>query len=359
MRKIFCLFLIFMLVFAAFTGCKQNEAPGNAATEGTVATDNPNTETSPSTPIESPAADFQYEVSQDGKYVYINQYVGTSETVVIPSKIDGLPVISLKGVFENDMVKQGVFEGSNIKSVTIPESVTAIGLCAFKDCAELTQVTVSGNLNRILSNTFRNCVKLESIDFSRTKLKTISTSAFYGCTGLSEIKFSNELTEIEQGAFYDCTALLELDFPDSLEKIGNSAFKNCTSLKTVVIPEKLKLISLSASSFYNVPSLEKIIFKEGRKEINGYAFFSITSNPEITIPKSVEKFSPYPFFIYGGAKIVFLGNCPEIVEKTDFYGNPTIYYDPSTDGWDTCAWKDQYPLLPTDATSFSLPVRTE
>ena len=348
MKRIRCCLLLSVLIVAAFTGCKQTETPGNAATEGTVATDNPNAETSPSTPIESPAADFQYEISQDGKDVYINQYVGASETVVIPAKIDGLPVISLMGVFENDVLKQGVFEGSNIKSVTIPESVTAIGFCAFKDCTELTQVTVSGNLNRILSNTFRNCVKLESIDFSRTKLQTISTSAFYGCTGLSEIKFSNDLTEIEQGAFYDCTALLELDFPDSLEKIGEKTFVNCMALKTVVIPEKLKLISLSDPSFYNVPSLEKIIFKEGRKEIKGYAFFSITSNPEITIPKSVKKFSPYPFFIYGGAKFVFLGNCPEIVENNDFCGNPKIYYDPSTDGWDTCVWKNQYTLEPID-----------
>ncbi len=351
MKKGICFLLVFLWIFAAFAGCGNEKTPdstattpSNAATEGTVPT------SAPSEPplAESPATDFIYEVSQDGTKIYINQYVGASETVVIPSKIEGLPVVSIKGVFENETFEKGAFEGSQIKSVTIPEGVTSIGLAAFKDCTELTQVTVSGALGWILGGAFRNCVKLESVDLSRTKVQTIDSTAFYGCKGLAEIKFSKDLTKIGSKAFGDCTKLVKLDFPDSLVKVDGNAFVNCTSLKEVTIPENLELTSLQAQSFFNVPALETIVFKAGRQKISGYAFFDLTSDPEIVIPSSVEEFSPQPFFIRGEAKIVFLGNCPEILDKGEFYGNPTIYYDPGTQGWDTCVWKDQYSLIPLE-----------
>ena len=343
MKKGICLLLVFLWVFAALAGCGKDKEP-TTPTHATTA------ETAPTTPppTESPATDFVYQVSEAGDCVYINQYVGTSETVVIPAKIDGLPVVSIAGVRNGGNFEKGAFEGSKIQSVTIPESVTSIGLGAFKDCTKLTQVTVSGELAWILDGAFRNCVKLESIDLSKTKVQRIFSTAFYGCTALAEIKFSEELTEIGAKAFGDCTKLVKLDLPDSLVKVWEYAFSNCTSLKEVTIPANLEMGSWSGSAFHNVPSLEKIIFKEGRKEIQGYAFFAVTSNPEIVIPESVETFSPAPFFLYPDAKFVFSGDCPEIVEKNDFYGTPTIYYDPSTQGWDTCIWKDQYSLIPLE-----------
>ena len=345
MKKGICFLLVFLWILAAFAGCgkeKTSTTPSDATTAETV----PTTATPP--PAESPAADFIYEVSQDGTKIYINQYVGTAETVVIPDKIDGLPVVSIVGVRNSGNFEKGAFEGSQIQSVTIPESVTSIGLDAFKDCTKLTQVTVSENIKIIQGGAFRNCVALKRMDLSQTKVQIIDYTAFYGCTALTEIKFSNNVTEIGRKAFADCASLVALDFPDSLIKVDEGAFDNCTSLKVVTIPEKLELYSITASSFSNVPALEKIIFKEGRKEIKGYAFFAVTSNPEIVIPKSVETFSPSPFFLYPDAKFVFSGNCPEIVEKNDFYGKPTIYYDPSTQGWDTCIWKDAYSLIPLE-----------
>ena len=73
MRKISCLLLILMLVFAAFTGCKQNEAPGNAATEGTVATTDPTA--SETTPC-------------------------SQEPTVDPEKVPFTPIVSSKDYFD-------------------------------------------------------------------------------------------------------------------------------------------------------------------------------------------------------------------------------------------------------------------
>ena len=45
-------------------------------------------------------------------------------------------------------------------------------------------------------------------------------------------------------------------------------------------------------------------------------------------------------------KITFLGDCPEITNENDYFGIPTIYYDPDTNGWDAFAWMDQYQTVP-------------
>ena len=87
------------------------------------------------------------------------------------------------------------------------------------------------------------------------------------------------------------------------------------------------------------------MFTPGRTEITGYAFFDTTTNVEIVIPAGVEKFSPLPFFVHGPAKFIFLGDCPTTITDEEFYGEPTIYYDPDADGWDTCAWREKYLLV--------------
>lgn len=296
---------------------------------------------------ENPKTDFQYEISKDGTSVYINKYIGTSKNVVIPSKIDDLPVTSIKGIVdETGYVQEGAFEGCDIQSVTIPEGVTGIGLYAFKDCKDLTQVAIPESLEILTYGAFCNCERLKSIDLSATKLTALLALTFYDCVSLKKIALPSGITSIGAKAFYNCSSLLEIHLPEELVRMDDAAFSGCTALKTVTVNTKADLLSLSASAFSNVPALEKIIFEEGREQINGYAFFDTTSSIEIVIPKSVKKFSPEPFFLRGPAKITFLGDCPEIVGKSEFYGEPTIIYDPDTSGWDTCIWKDRYTLTP-------------
>ncbi len=291
----------------------------------------------------NPAADFEYTLNNDGSGIFITKYVGEADHVVIPSEIDGLPVLALRDSTDPESGEtRGAFFGSAIKSVYIPETVASIYL-AFSGCRELSEVIFAENSQlKTISQAFTNCTSLESIDLSSTELKDIGAICFSGCSSLREIKFSDTVAFIGARAFYDCTSLEELDLPDSLTRVDHEAFGNCTSLRTVTIPKELDLRAFDKLRFFNNPALERIIFKDGREEIRGYAFFEITSNPEIIIPASVKKFSAYPFFIYGSAKIIFKGDCPELVEWKEFYGDPVIYYDPETEGWDECEWKNGY-----------------
>lgn len=292
---------------------------------------------------ENPVTDFEYQKSENSDYILITKYIGTSENVVIPAEIDGLPVKNIYSIGENATEKIGAFQNSNIKSVVIPDSVTSVGSNAFMDCSSLTKVKISKNLKSIGYHSFENCVSLKEIDLSETVLTHIGDFAFMGCTSLREVKLPTTLEYIYERAFYGCTSLKEIRLTESLKIFGPGAFADCTSLETVTVSKADRLNGSSQPIFSNVPSLSKIIFEEGYTEIDGYAFFATTSDIEVIIPASVKTIEPNVFFNYGSIKFIFKGDCPDI-GNGEFHGNVTVCYDPDTKGWDECTWKNDYKI---------------
>ena len=349
MKKLLVCLICFLMIVSLFSCTRPNGDPPIPPE------DEPETDPQPQELVPNPATDFEYEINSDQTGILINKYIGSSLNVVIPSYIEDLPVLSLKGCFDevySTTVVDGVFEGSSIKTVVIPETVKTIGYAAFVDCRDLTQIIIPANSNLMYIGgcAFENCTSLEKIDLSTTQLKKIEELAFRECINLKEIKFPDTLEEIKKRAFYKCSALLELDLPQSLAKIEGGAFGYCASLKRVVIPPNLNLTSLDEAIFYGIPVVEQIVFKEGREEITGYGLILTDANVEIVVPQSVRKFSPLPFFINPPANIIitFLGNAPEIVDNKDFYWfeSATIYYDPYTIGWETFVWNEKIEMKP-------------
>ena len=300
---------------------------------------------------ESPIEDFIYEITESSDGINIIKYVGNDATVVIPSIIDGLPVTQIRGKIDENNIISGAFQNCDVVTVVIPSSVFVIGARAFQNCAKLKEIIIPEDTSLYILGgwEFHFCTSLESIDLSATKITSLPISTFEQCKNLKSINLCESITYgIDKRAFYGCESLEEIVLPKNLEVIKDEAFGYCTSLKSINIPTKLDLYAINKQVFHNVPSLESIIFDEGREEIVGYAFFDTTSNVEIIIPASVKKISPYTFFIRSNAKLIFLGDCPESVDTDVFYGDPTIYYDPNTAGWDNCVWKDNHPMQPIE-----------
>ena len=263
MKRIVLMILSFVLLFCVMCSCDNMNEQGHQplSEEMEEQTDLTGEKDTSINPIkESPVSDFEYEFSSDRKAVYITKYIGTSDHVVIPSTIENLPVKTLKGTFNEGTISNGVFENSNVKTVVVPNSVTGIGMCAFRNCNELTEVIISNQCDQLLDAAFQNCLKLESIDLSKTKISLIGTNAFDGCTKLSEIKFPISLLTISTRAFYNCSGLLEIRLPQNLVKIEKEAFYNCTSLELITIPTNLEMMASDSMRFYNMPSLKKIFF---------------------------------------------------------------------------------------------------
>ncbi|NLM87104.1 MAG: leucine-rich repeat protein [Clostridiales bacterium] len=87
----------------------------------------------------TPISDFSYSINEG--QVFITGYKGTGGDVVIPSEIEGLPVVSIGQTAFLDNLK--------VQSVWIPRSVRRIEFGAFSGCSNLNSISFAYGLTSI------------------------------------------------------------------------------------------------------------------------------------------------------------------------------------------------------------------
>ncbi len=180
----------------------------------------------------------------DGKEEYRVVGLGTYAELdlVIPSTYKGLPVTEIgDGAFDSDKNPAML----NVKSVTIPNSVTSIGSGAFSGRSSLTSIEIPNSVTSIGSGAFSFCTSLTSVTIGDS-VTSIGDSAFDECDSLTSVTIPDSVTSIGSSAFSFCTSLTSIVIPDSVTSIGNSAFYSCDSLTSVTIPNSVTSIGNSA-----------------------------------------------------------------------------------------------------------------
>ena len=61
------------------------------------------------------------------------------------------------------IIEDDTFGGSGLTSITIPNSVTTIGLAAFRDCSNLTTVIIGNGVTNVEHYAFRGCYGLRDV----------------------------------------------------------------------------------------------------------------------------------------------------------------------------------------------------
>ena len=187
----------------------------------------------------------------------------------------------------------GAWVFANCKSlveIEIPKSLEEASVCGFYGSG-LTSVTFEAGTDKVVGDLFHSAEKLENVPLLDT-MTTIESDAFRGCTSLKEISLPNKLTAIGYEAFQNCTALESIDIPDTVTGIGSYAFNGCTSLASVKLSEKLKTIPSHA--FHGCSSLASIKLPENLNSI-GTDAFSGSGLESVTIPASCTTVDSYAF----------------------------------------------------------------
>ena len=112
----------------------------------------------------------------------------------------------------------------NIRSVTIPQSVTSIGNHAFEECFALEEVTIPQSVTSIGLIAFGGCCKLTTLSLGEN-VETIGGGAFFRCSSLSNITIPKKVKVIESG--YSGTPSFY------------RTFAYCSGLKYIILPAEL------------------------------------------------------------------------------------------------------------------------
>ncbi len=247
-------------------------------------------------------------------------------------------------------IGRGAFEGSNISSIIVPNSVVSIGDIAFKWCENLTSITIpssvsfigigafagcnsmsnifvenennkydsrgacnaiietetnkliAGCLNTLIPNTvttigeraFSDCYSLTNIDIPNS-VTSIDKSAFYQCTGLTSVTIPNSVTTIGNSAFWNCHDLASITIGNSVNTIGDLAFKDCAALETL----NFNAVSCSDFSLYSSPfdglNFTTINIGDEVQKIPAYFAFNCQNLTSINIPSLVTTIGNYAF----------------------------------------------------------------
>ena len=165
------------------------------------------------------------------------------------------------------------------QNTTIPNSVTSIGDCAFSSCSGLTSIIIPNSVTSIGGYAFTGCSGLTSITIPNS-VTSIGNKAFSNCSGLTSVTIGNSVTSIGQEAFWGCSGLTSITIPNSVTSIGSGAFYWCSGLISVTIPNSLTSIGMDA--FYACSGLTSIVIGGGIKTIDGRAFANCPDLTDVT-----------------------------------------------------------------------------
>jgi len=138
-------------------------------------------------------------------------------------------------VIDNTVTSIGINAFKNntlLTSVTIGSSVTSIGNYAFDGNTALTSVIIGNSVTTIGEGAFRLNIALEEVTIPNS-VTSIGSAAFQYNFASRSVTIGNSVTSIGNDAFYDNIRLTSVTIPNSVSSIGNYAFYNNTALTSV------------------------------------------------------------------------------------------------------------------------------
>jgi len=230
------------------------------------------------------------------------------------------------------VIHQLAFEDcGNITTIELSDKSESVGLSAFKGCSSLESITISfvGNVKDGTENTHFGYIfgassyndNVRNVPASLKSVNIIGVCkiaeyAFYGCSGLTDVVISDNVTEIGKSAFEGCDGLTSMTIPfvgnvkDGSENthfgyIFGAGYESWLygqypnngefvpkSLKSVRITGDIEIVDYM---FFLCSSLTSIEFLYSFTQIGEFAFLGCSSLVSIDIPNSVNTIGQYAF----------------------------------------------------------------
>ena len=233
-----------------------------------------------------------------------------------------LETVDLNGV---KTLGSGAFQGAALKELVLPDSVTRVWSDAFRDCVELTSVTLGSGLKSTPAGMFAGCSALKTLEIP-AGIRTLGEETF-AFAGLETVTFAEgtQLTRMGEKAFYGCR-LRQITIPASVKEIGNGAFGGCGTLETIeLVPDNKNyrvidgvLLTLDGTGLHTFPggkAAEHYALPESVTEILPFAFAGTEKLGTLVIPEGFAKLGDHALREGGFDTLVL----PETLESIGVY----------------------------------------
>lgn len=207
----------------------------------------------------------------------------------------------------------------NLKSIVLPEGITAIGKGCFFDKKGIVSISLPKSLREIRANAFLNCLSLEEITFQNDKV-LLDEKAFRGCCNLKKVhlqlplrqetyvledEVANELAgrirDQVMGDFYVSGKTLirymgneeQIQIPKEVEIIGERCFFGKEQLRTVLCPDGL--LEIREQAFAGCLTLQNIVLPPTLRRVEREAFAECRKLLKCNLPETLEYIGEYAF----------------------------------------------------------------
>ena len=211
------------------------------------------------------------------------------------------------------------------------DGVTEIDSSAFSGCSSLTNVTIPDSVTSIGSGAFYGCSGLTSVTIGNG-VTSIGNYAFYWCSGLTSVTIGNSVTSIGYQAFLACSSLTSITIPDSVTSIGDDAFSGCSKLQNIYITDIAAWCNISGLNYLmsygsgnknlyiNNELVTTLIIPDGVTAISSYAFLDCTGLTSVIIPDSVTSIGDYAFSNCSGLTNITIPDSVTSIGDSAFQG---------------------------------------
>lgn len=184
------------------------------------------------------------------------------------------PVTSMRG---------GLFEGTTIKSVKLPNTMTEIPNRAFVG-TPITEIVIPSSVKNLQGSVFQNCTKLSKVTFEGDYMEEFSGS-FQNCTSLTTVICPRRVDWTSREMFSGCTNLTEVRLPENLKEIPTSMFEGCRKLKKIDVPLTVTKIGMHAFGDCGVTELDL----RNVTEFEGFCFSGCKSLKKVILNSALKE----------------------------------------------------------------------